>query len=165
MQRETNPLFRVRYAHARARALVRNATTLGFRAGQAGGEAGREGDAEETADAVDAADAVGTAGVTEAAGAPETAGAESGAALLRALADYPAALEAAARHRAPDRLARHLDRVAEAFFRFHDTHSLLPRGDEKPSVAHRSRLALAEATGTVLAGGLSLLGISAPEHL
>ncbi|MGW0547217.1 ArgS-related anticodon-binding protein NrtL [Streptomyces altiplanensis] len=141
VQRETNPLFRVRYAHARTRALTRNATALGFRAGQTGGEAGRGGDAAETAET------------------------ESGAALLRALADYPAALEAAARHRAPDRLARHLDRVAEAFFRFHDTHSVLPRGDEKPSVAHRSRLALAEATGTVLAGGLSLLGISAPEHL
>ncbi|MGW0559509.1 ArgS-related anticodon-binding protein NrtL [Streptomyces sp. NPDC003016] len=138
VQRETNPLFRVRYAHARTRALTRNATALGFRAGG-------EGDAVEDAG--------------------ETAETESGAALLRLLADYPAALEAAARHRAPDRLARHLDMVAEAFFRFHDTHSVLPRGDEKPSVAHRSRLALAEATGTVLAGGLSLLGISAPEHL
>ncbi|NEE44301.1 arginine--tRNA ligase, partial [Streptomyces sp. SID8455] len=41
----------------------------------------------------------------------------------------------------------------------------LPSGDEKPSAAHRSRLALAEAAGTVLAGGLSLLGISAPAHL
>uniref|UniRef100_UPI0022A8B225 DALR anticodon-binding domain-containing protein n=1 Tax=Streptomyces mesophilus TaxID=1775132 RepID=UPI0022A8B225 len=28
-----------------------------------------------------------------------------------------------------------------------------------------ARLALAEAAGTVLAGGLSLLGIDAPEHL
>jgi arginyl-tRNA synthetase len=42
---------------------------------------------------------------------------------------------------------------------------VLPRGDEKPSAAHRARLALAEAAGTVLAGGLSLLGIDAPDHL
>ena len=41
----------------------------------------------------------------------------------------------------------------------------LPLGDEKPSAAHRARLALAEAAGAVLAGGLSLLGIDAPEHL
>ncbi|MGW7195814.1 ArgS-related anticodon-binding protein NrtL [Streptomyces chryseus] len=133
VQRETNPLFRVRYAHARTRALVRNAAALGFRGEEAEGTG--SGDAPEAQ------------------------------ALVRALADHPAVLEAAARHRAPDRLARHLDMTAEAFFRFHDAHPVLPLGDEKPSVAHRSRLALAEATGTVLAGGLSLLGISAPEHL
>lgn len=128
VQREPNPLFRVRYAHARSRALVRDACRLGFTA---------EGD-----------EGVGDEG-----------------ALSRVLADYPVVLEAAARHRAPDRLARYLDLAADSFFRFHDTHPVLPLGDEKPSVAHRSRLALAEATGTVLAGGLSLLGISAPEHL
>ncbi|WP_138906509.1 ArgS-related anticodon-binding protein NrtL [Streptomyces chryseus] len=133
VQRETNPLFRVRYAHARTRALGRNAAALGFRGEEAEGTG--SGDAPEAR------------------------------ALVRALADHPAVLEAAARHRAPDRLARHLDMTAEAFFRFHDAHPVLPLGDEKPSVAHRSRLALAEATGTVLAGGLSLLGISAPEHL
>ncbi|MGW0314736.1 ArgS-related anticodon-binding protein NrtL [Streptomyces flavidovirens] len=135
VQRETNPLFRVRYAHARTRALVRNAGTLGFE-GEGEGEGEREVSVEEEGDQ-----------------------------LGRVLVDYPGVLEAAARHRAPDRLARHLDMAAEAFFRFHDTHPVLPPGDEKPSVAHRSRLALAEATGTVLAGGLSLLGISAPEHL
>ena len=42
---------------------------------------------------------------------------------------------------------------------------VLPRGDEKPSAAHRARLALAEAAGTVLAGGLSLLGIDAPTSM
>jgi arginyl-tRNA synthetase len=42
---------------------------------------------------------------------------------------------------------------------------VLPLGEEKPSAAHRARLALAEAAGTVLAGGLSLLGIDAPHHL
>ena len=43
--------------------------------------------------------------------------------------------------------------------------AVLPRGAEKPSATHRARLALAEAAGAVLAGGLSLLGIDAPEHL
>ncbi|MEU5398329.1 ArgS-related anticodon-binding protein NrtL [Streptomyces sp. NPDC005963] len=77
--------------------------------------------------------------------------------------DYPGVLASAARLGAPDRLARHLEAIADALLDFQ--HAVLPLGDEKPRAAHRSRLALAEAAGTVLAGGLSLLGISAPVHL
>ncbi|MEV4878804.1 ArgS-related anticodon-binding protein NrtL [Streptomyces cyaneofuscatus] len=130
VQGEANPLFQVRYAHARARALTRGAAALGF---------------------------------TSAPGAaPHDSAARP---LLDLLADHPGVLLAAARHRAPDRVARQLEAVAHAFFDFHDSCPPLPSGDEKPSAAHRSRLALAEAAGTVLAGGLSLLGISAPAHL
>ncbi|MFF7748254.1 ArgS-related anticodon-binding protein NrtL [Streptomyces sp. NPDC007971] len=128
VQRESNPLFRVRYAHARVRALTRNAGRLGF-----GAEPGPVPVGE---------------GVRE---------------LLTALADHPRILTAAATHRAPDRLARHLVTVADAVLPL--LPSVLPRGEEKPSAAHRARLALAEAAGTVLAGGLSLLGIDAPDHL
>jgi arginyl-tRNA synthetase len=124
-QRESNPLFRVRYAHARTRALGRGAARLGFD--------GAAADVPHTED------------------------------LLAALAEYPHALAAAAAHRAPDRLARHLVTTADALLAFQYT--VLPLGDEKPSAAHRARLALAEAAGTVLAGGLSLLGISAPDYL
>ncbi|MEU9097190.1 ArgS-related anticodon-binding protein NrtL [Streptomyces sp. NPDC048361] len=124
-QRESNSLFRVRYAYSRSRALTRNAGELGF-----GSEPG-----------------------------PVSEGAE----LLALLGDHPAVLEGAARHHAPDRLARHLEAVADELLRFQ--HQVLPLGDEKPSAAHRSRLALAEAAGTVLAGGLSLLGVDAPELL
>ncbi|GAA2998714.1 ArgS-related anticodon-binding protein NrtL [Streptomyces fulvorobeus] len=127
VQREPNPYFLVRYAHARARALTRGSARLGF-----------SGAYEEDVEAP---------------------------ALHAALADHPAVLASAARHHAPDRIARHLEAVAHAFFDFHDLRSPLPVGDEKPSAAHRSRLALAEAAGTVLAGGLHLLGISAPRHL
>ncbi|MFD3721458.1 ArgS-related anticodon-binding protein NrtL [Streptomyces sp. NPDC058674] len=84
-------------------------------------------------------------------------------ALLRPLADHPLVLEAAAHHRAPERLARHLVELSDALLDFQ--YRVLPQGDEKPSAAHRARLALAEAAGTVLAGGLSLLGIDAPERL
>ncbi|MGW0364111.1 ArgS-related anticodon-binding protein NrtL [Streptomyces sp. NPDC002990] len=83
--------------------------------------------------------------------------------LLRVLADHSLALEAAAHHRAPERLARQLVEVADALLDFH--YRVLPQGDEKPSAAHRARLALAEAAGTVLAGGLSMLGIDAPTRL
>lgn len=127
VQTGSNPLFRVRYAHARTRALTRNAEQLGFRAAY-----------EESVEA------------------PVLAG---------LLADHPGVLASAARLRAPDRLARQLEAVAQGFLDLHDALPPLPAGDEKPSAAHRSRLALAEAAGTVLAGGLTLLGISAPEHL
>ncbi|MGW5732556.1 MULTISPECIES: ArgS-related anticodon-binding protein NrtL [Streptomyces] len=134
VQRASNPLFRVRYAHSRARALTRNAADLGF-TGVPGDLAGPIGG-----------------------GIPPY-----GQDLLDALADYPRVLAAAARHRAPDRLARHLVVTADALLGFQP--AVLPIGDEKPSAAHRARLALAEAAGTVLAGGLSLLGISAPAYL
>ncbi|MGC5567568.1 ArgS-related anticodon-binding protein NrtL [Streptomyces sp. FR-108] len=95
--------------------------------------------------------------------ASSSGGSGSSGPLLDALDTYPHALAAAARHRAPDRLARHLVTVADALLAC--LHTVLPLGDEKPSAAHRSRLALAEAAGTVLAGGLSLLGIDAPGHI
>ncbi|MER6700834.1 ArgS-related anticodon-binding protein NrtL [Streptomyces fimicarius] len=134
VQGEANGLFRVRYAHARARALTRGAALLGFTA--------------EPAEDVRGA-------AYDRAARP----------LLDLIADHPGVLLAGARHRAPDRVARQLEAVAHAFFDFHDSCPPLPAGDEKPSAAHRARLALAEAAGTVLAGGLSLLGIRAPEHL
>jgi arginyl-tRNA synthetase len=135
-QRESNPLFRVRYAYARTRALARNARELGITPAAPG--------------------TPGAPGVHETPGAPP---------LLTALGDHPAVLESAARLRAPDRLARHLELTADAFLRFQESGALLPLGDEKPMAAHGSRLALAAAAGAVLAGGLSLLGVDAPEHL
>ncbi|WP_406219953.1 ArgS-related anticodon-binding protein NrtL [Streptomyces canus] len=142
VQRESNPLFRVRYAHARTRALTRNAADLGFHA-----EPG-DADLRGTQAAVQE---------TVVQDTPDTT------ALRHALADHPRILQAAAAHHAPDRLARHLVTVADAVLPF--LAAVLPRGAEKPSAAHRARLALAEAAGAVLAGGLSLLGIDAPEHL
>ncbi|MEU3842121.1 ArgS-related anticodon-binding protein NrtL [Streptomyces sp. NPDC028635] len=132
VQRETNPLFRVRYAHARTRALHRNAADLGF--GPEPGALEQQNDAPERHTP-----------------------------LLTALADHPRILRAALTHRGPDRLARHLVTVADTTLAL--LPGVLPRGEEKPSAAHRARLALAEAAGTVLAGGLSLLGIDAPDHL
>lgn len=82
--------------------------------------------------------------------------------LLGALRDHPLVLEAAAHHRAPERLVRQLVVIADALLDFQ--YHVLPKGDEKPSAAHRARLALAEAAGTVLAGGLALLGIDVPDH-
>jgi arginyl-tRNA synthetase len=160
VQRESNPLFRVRYAHARTRALTRNAADLGFHA--------EPGDVHPRTDAEAAVreTAVQEPGVRET-GVQETAVQDTAVhdttVLRNTLADHPRVLQAAAAHHAPDRLARHLVTVADAVLPL--LAAVLPRGAEKPSAAHRARLALAEAAGAVLAGGLSLLGIDAPEHL
>ncbi|MDX3528450.1 DALR anticodon-binding domain-containing protein [Streptomyces sp. ID05-39B] len=156
VQRESNPLFRIRYAHARTRAVSRNAADLGFTT------TGPETDVE----AADTPDITNTPDTPEAPDAPDTPGAPQ---LLALLADHPrvlataVALPHADAQAAPSRLTRHLLALADATLVL--LPAVLPRGDEKPSAAHRSRLALAEAAGTVLAGGLSLLGIDAPDHL
>ncbi|PJN31931.1 hypothetical protein CG717_13520 [Streptomyces sp. CB02613] len=169
VQGEANPLFRVRYAHARARALTRGAAALGFTAEAAPyGESPAAPAAHGTCHAEPAAQAAKAANAANAANtepAATTAHAAAARPLLDLIADHPGVLLAGARHRAPDRVARQLEAVAHAFFDFHDSCPPLPAGDEKPSAAHRARLAIAEAAGTVLAGGLSLLGIRAPEHL
>ena len=191
VQRASNPLFRVRYASARTRALTRNAAALGFTADPGamsavlGLDAGVPvpGSAPTPADGaplplipgampagpgLDAA-APGTGTGPTASGTPLpvtsllTAPPPGATPLLTTLAAHPSTLTRAATLRAPDRLARHLVAVADATLVF--LPSVLPFGDEKPSAAHRARLALAEAAGAVLAGGLSLLGIDAPDHL
>ncbi len=158
-QRETNPLFRVRYAHARTRALLRNAADLGFTPEP--GPLTPEGDGPLTPEPGPLT-LEGDGPLTSEGDGPLTADRDAQG-LLPLLADHPRVLAATAAHRAPDRLARHLVAVADALAPL--LPSVLPLGDEKPSAAHRARLALAEAAGTVLAGGLSLLGIDAPEHL
>ncbi|MFD9395443.1 ArgS-related anticodon-binding protein NrtL [Streptomyces sp. NPDC060000] len=145
-QREGNPLFRVRYAHARARALSRNAADLGFDA--------------HPGDVIQEPQDVSDLQVQAQVQAPVRIEVRE---LEVALADHPRILAAAAAQHAPDRLARHLVVVADAVIPLFS--AVLPRGEEKPLAAHRARLALAEAAGVVLAGGLSLLGIDAPDHL
>ncbi|MEU6401217.1 ArgS-related anticodon-binding protein NrtL [Streptomyces sp. NPDC046985] len=188
LQREGNPLFRVRYAHARTRALLRNAADLGFAP-----EPGALGRPTSATDPMGAASCL--AGQQDPTrheyparhenptrhpdparpenptrhadparhGNPPSHGDPTGQDLLAALSDHPRVLAQAGAHRAPDRLARHLVAVADAVLPL--LPGVLPLGEEKPSAAHRARLALAVAAGTVLAGGLSLLGIDAPDHL
>ena len=58
-----------------------------------------------------------------------------------------------------------LSRAREAANRFYDACRVLPRGDEEPTDVHRARLWLVEATRTVLANGLGLLGVTAPDRM
>ncbi len=85
--------------------------------------------------------------------------------LLRALAEFPRVVKAAAELREPHRVARYLEELAGTYHRFYDSCRVLPRGDEETSDLHRARLVLVDATRVVLANGLALLGVSAPERM
>ena len=96
---------------------------------------------------------------------PELLGHEKEGDLLRALAEFPRVVASAATLREPHRVARYLEDTAGAYHRFYDTCRVLPMGDEEATDLHRARLLLVAATRTVLANGLRLLGVSAPERM
>jgi arginyl-tRNA synthetase len=134
-QSSDNPVFYVQYAHARLASILRNAADLGV------APAG-EGDFD-----------------------PSLLSHEKEGELLRALAEFPRVVAAAAQLREPHRVARYLEDTASAFHKFYDVCRVLPQGDEETTDLHRARLLLVAATKTVFANGLGLLGVSAPERM
>ncbi|HEY0486441.1 MAG TPA: arginine--tRNA ligase [Mycobacteriales bacterium] len=96
---------------------------------------------------------------------PELLDHEKEGLLLGALGDYPKVVATAAELREPHRIARYLEELAGVYHRFYDACRVLPMGDEEPTDTHRARLWLTEATRTVLANGLGLLGVSAPDRM
>ena len=85
--------------------------------------------------------------------------------LLRVLGEYPTTVATAAELREPHRIPRYLEQVATAYHRFYDTCRVLPRGDEEVTAQHVARLWLCAATRQVIANGLDLCGVSAPERM
>jgi arginyl-tRNA synthetase len=85
--------------------------------------------------------------------------------LLKALGDYPAVVASAAELREPHKVAHYLEALAGSYHRFYDRCRVLPVGDEEVTDLHRARLWLNDATRTVIANGLRLLGVSAPERM
>jgi arginyl-tRNA synthetase len=85
--------------------------------------------------------------------------------LLKALGEYPAVVGSAAELREPHRVARYLESLAGDYHRFYDKCRITPMGDEEITDLHRARLWLNDATRTVIANGLGLLGVSAPERM
>lgn len=130
-----NPVFYVQYAHARVASLLRNAADMGV-------ERGAPDDFH-----------------------PELLDHEREGDLLRALGEFPRVVAAAAELREPHRVARYLEELAGTYHRFYDVCRVLPRGDEEVTDLHRARLWLVEATRVVLANGLRLLGVNAPERM
>ncbi|WFE42106.1 arginine--tRNA ligase [Micromonospora sp. WMMD998] len=131
-----NPVYYVQYVAARTAGAARNAAEIGLSRGDA------------------------------AAFRPELLGHEKENELLKALAEFPAVVATAAELREPHRVARYLEEsVAQSYHRFYDNCRIAPQGDEEITDTHRARLWLNDATRVVIANGLHLLGVSAPERM
>ncbi|GAA4886224.1 MULTISPECIES: arginine--tRNA ligase [Saccharopolyspora] len=130
-----NPVFYVQYAHARLSSLQRNAASLGIDRGP----------------------------VAEADLALLTHDREGD--LIRTLGEYPRVVRSAAELREPHRIARYLEDVASAYHKFYDACRVLQPGDDQATALTTARLHLCEAARQVLANGLGLLGVSAPEQM
>jgi arginyl-tRNA synthetase len=85
--------------------------------------------------------------------------------LLRTIGEFPRVLKTAASLREPHRICRYLEDLAGDYHRFYDSCRVLPQGDEQPTDLHTARLALCQATRQVVANGLAILGVTAPERM
>jgi arginyl-tRNA synthetase len=141
-QSKDNPVFYVQYAHARCASVFRQA---------------REAfpDAEFTPAGLAGADL----SVLDDAGERD---------LLRRLAEYPRLIEATAAGHEPHRIAFFLYDLAGSF------HSLWNKGKDLPHLrfvnqtdreSTKARLALVQALKSVLASGLAILGVTAPDEM
>jgi arginyl-tRNA synthetase len=141
-----NPVFYVQYGHARGQSVFRNAR-------------------EELPYLPQAASA--RAAMLK--GAPLERLIDTGeVSLLRRIALYPRIIESAAAAHEPHRIAFYLYELASEF------HAQWTRGKDLPHLRFiiqndrettKARLALVEGIVTVLASGLDLLGVSAPEEM
>src|SRR5690606_468874 len=137
-QSEKNPVYKLQYAHARMASIFR-------RAGLSGG------------DAVD----------LETDLSPLTAPAEED--LIKLLLRFPEVVATAAERHAPHAVGEYLEEVAGAVNSWYHAGNLSPElrvlGSEVPAEVSRARLVLARAIQLVLANGLALLGVRAPERM
>lgn len=97
--------------------------------------------------------------------APELLSSPSESELLAKLSQFPGVLGQAAEFREPHRVARYLEEVAGSYHRFYDNCRILPLPGQPIEPLHHTRLWLNDAAGIVLASGLALLGVSAPERM
>jgi arginyl-tRNA synthetase len=135
---EENPVYYVQYAHARTASIFREAQAkLG----------GSVGGAVEYAD-----------------GDPHLLTVESELGLIRKLLLFPEVVESATLTLAPHQLPFYLQELAGAFSAFYRDCPVLP--PRNPDLAlTKARLKLVAATRQVLASGLDLIGVSAPERM
>ncbi|QRV02501.1 arginine--tRNA ligase [Arcanobacterium phocisimile] len=85
--------------------------------------------------------------------------------LIAKLAQFPEIVAQSAQLREPHRVARYLEEVAGAYHAWYGNSRVTPRADEEVTDVHRTRLWLNDAAGQVLANGLKLLGVSAPDKM
>jgi arginyl-tRNA synthetase len=79
--------------------------------------------------------------------------------LVKRLTDFPGVVAEATERRGPHAIPTYLVRVADDFHRFYHHHKVL--GTEEQAF----RLGLCRATQTVIARGLDLIGVEAPERM
>jgi arginyl-tRNA synthetase len=145
-QSRDNPVFYVQYGHARGQSVFRNAREV-----------------------VPDLPAEGAARASALAGAPLDRLTDTGElAIMRRLALYPRLVEAAAMAHEPHRIAFYLYELASDF------HAQWNRGKDAPHLRFIiqndplmtvARLALVQGVVTVLASGLGVLGVEAPEEM
>jgi len=82
-------------------------------------------------------------------------------ALIKKLLEYPEVITKAAKYLEPHRVPNYLQELAAAFHRFYHSHRVVTEDTELT----RARLILVECTRIVLANGLQMLGISAPQRM
>ena len=96
---------------------------------------------------------------------PEALSHASEANLIAQLAQFPQVVETASEFREPHRVARYLEELAGTYHRFYDQCRVIPLSGDPVETVHRSRLWLNDACTQVLANGLGLLGVTAPERM
>lgn len=140
-QSKDNPVFYVQYAHARSRSIVRQAEAEGI-----------------DVSALAKVDREALALLSD----------EGEIALVRKLAEYPRLVQSAAQAKEPHRLAFYLYDLASAF------HGQYNRGKDQPELRFvkpndvtmtAARLGLVQAVAFVIASGLGLIGVSAPDEM
>ncbi|WP_123306850.1 arginine--tRNA ligase [Cellulomonas sp. PhB143] len=133
-----NPVFYVQYAHARTVNVARNAADHGV--------------SRTREDGTDAFEPALLEHPTE-------------TALVGRLTELPRIVAQAAELREPHRVARYLEALAGDYHKWYGECRVTPFGDEEVSDVHRTRLWLNDATRQVVANGLGLLGVGAPERM
>jgi arginyl-tRNA synthetase len=145
-QSRDNPVFYVQYGHARGQSIFRNA---------------REAVPELAGDGAGRVRQLAAADLRRLEDPAEIA-------LMRRIAVYPRLVEAAASAHEPHRIAFYLYEMASEF------HAQWTRGHDSPHlrfiiqndpVMTMARLALVQGVVTVLASGLNLLGVGAPDEM
>jgi len=82
-------------------------------------------------------------------------------ALMSSLSRYGEIIELAANNRAPQHLVHYLRDVANELHSYYNAHQFIVDDDD----LRNARLALIEATRTVIASGLGIIGVSAPDTM
>jgi arginyl-tRNA synthetase len=147
-QSRDNPVFYVQYGHARGQSIFRNA--------------------REVIPTLPEADRERRQVLSQAARLDDALDDSAELALMRRIAFYPRLVEAAAMSHEPHRIAFYLYELASDF------HALWTKGKDAPHlrfIVHNdpgltlARLALVQGVTTVLASGLAVLGVGAPDEM